>query len=258
MHEDVDDVITRRRSNPAGLNRALSASMAIHFGTVFLLLIIPKSFWAREQPKPLLMTISFSGSGGERSGGMNAAGARPVEQVAPQPKRPEPIPPATPPKSTSLNLSAKAPAKTTPVPTPSATPSATTRPPTTGAQTRPGTASAETGQTTNSTGLSFGGIGAGDTQVQLETTFCCPLYIAEMQRRVLAVWQKDRPEVGTVTVAFEINKDGTFSTPVVEKSGGLVLDLASLDVFKKLQLQPLPKEYTADKLKIHLTFPYVR
>jgi len=48
--------------------------------------------------------------------------------------------------------------------------------------------------------------------------------------------------------------DGTYTSP----SGGLVLDIASLDVFKALRLLPLPKEYTADKLKIHLTFPYVR
>ncbi len=258
MHEDVDDVIARRRMDPSGLNRALSASMAIHIGIVILLLVIPQSFWAREKAKPLLMTISFSGSGGDRSGGMNAAGARPVEQVAPPPKRAEPIPPATPPKSTSLNLSAKPPVKTTPVPTPSATPSATTRPPTTGAQTRPGTSAAETGQTTNSTGLSFGGAGAGDTQVTLETTFCCPAYIQEMQRRILAIWDKNAPEVGTVTVVFEINRDGSFTAPQVEKSGGLVLDIASLKTFKTLLLLPLPKEYTADKLKIHLTFPYVR
>jgi len=258
MHEAVDEVIARRRMDPAGLNRALSTSLAVHFGAVLLVLVIPKIFPSRVQPNPMRMTISLSGSGGERSGGMVAAGARPVEQVAPQPKRSEPIPPATPPKSTSLNLSAKPPIKTTPVPTPTSTPTTTTRPPTTGAQTRSGTSAAETGQTTNSTGLSFGGTGAGDTQVTLDTTFCCPIYIGEMQRRILAIWRKDAPEVGTVTVVFEINKDGSFSPPQVEKSGGVVLDIQSLDVFKKLQLQPLPKEYTADKLKIHLTFPYVR
>ena len=73
--------------DPAGLNRALSASMAIHFGIVLVLLVVPKSFWAHEQPKTVPMTISLSGAGGERSGGMVAAGARPVEQVAPPPKR---------------------------------------------------------------------------------------------------------------------------------------------------------------------------
>src|SRR4051812_26373670 len=126
MHEDVDDVIARRRMDPAGLNRALSASMAIHIGTVLLLLIIPKDFWARETTKPVPMTISLSGSGGERSGGMVAAGARPVEQVAPPPKRSEPIPPATPPKAASVNLSATKPAAKTPIPKTTPAPSAVT------------------------------------------------------------------------------------------------------------------------------------
>jgi hypothetical protein len=255
MHEDVDDVIARRRVDPAGLNRALSASMAIHFGTVLLLLVIPKNFWAREQPKPALMTISLSGSGGERSGGMVAAGARPVEQVAPPPKRSEPIPPATPPKAASVNLSAKAAAK---APVPTSTPSQATRPPTTGAQTRPGTSAAETGAVSQTTGLTFGGKTAGDASVNLDTTFCCPDYIEEMRRRIVVNWPKDQPVTGSVTVVFEILRDGTFTTPQIEKSTDRILDFASLKPFQVLRLERLPKEYTGDRLKIHLTFPYVR
>jgi outer membrane biosynthesis protein TonB len=256
MQEAVDEVIARRRENPAGLSRALSTSMAIHFGLVFVLFVIPKSFWAREQPKPLVMTISLAGSGGNKSGGMVAAGARPVEQVAPPPKRSEPIPPATPPKASSVNLLATKPVAKTPTPTPTATPTAAQRPPTTGAQPRPGTSSAETGSNAPTNGLTFGGVGTGDTTVRVETTFCCPDYIAELQRRILAIWKPWAPEIGSVTVVFEVQKDGTFTTPVIEKSGGVVLNLASLDAFKGLQLQPLPKEFTEPRLKIHMTFPY--
>jgi hypothetical protein len=256
MHEDVDDVIARRRVDPAGLNRALSASMAIHFGIVLALLVIPKDFWAREQSKLPIMTISLSGSGGERSGGMVSAGARPVEQVAPQPKRSEPIPPATPPKASSVTLSAKAPVKTKPVPT--TTPSPATRTPTTGAQTRPGTAAAETGAVSQNTGLTFGGKAPGDTAVNLETTFCCPDYIMELQRRIVANWPRQTPETGSVTVMFEVLRDGTFTAPKIEVSGGVILDAASLKTFQLLHLQPLPKEYPGERLKIHLTFPYVR
>jgi len=255
MHEDVDDVIARRRVDPAGLNRALSASMAIHFGIVLALLVIPKDFWAREQSKLPIMTISLSGSGGERSGGMVSAGARPVEQVAPPPKRSEPIPPATPPKASSVNLSAKAPVKT---PVPTSTPSPATRTPTTGAQTRPGTAAAETGAVSQNTGLTFGGKAAGDTAVSLETNFCCPDYIQELIRRIGVNWPRQQPEVGTVIVVFEVLKDGTFTPPKIETSGGVILDAASLKTFQLLHLQPLPKEYPGERLKIHLTFPYVR
>lgn len=256
MHEDVDDVLARRRMDPAGLNRALSASMAIHFGVVLALLVIPKDFWAREKPRLPLMTISLSGSGGERSGGMVSAGARPVEQVAPPLKRSEPVPIAAPPKASSVSLSAKAPAKTTPVPT--TTPSQAIRTPTTGAQVKPGTAAAETGAVSQNTGLTFGGKAPGDTAVSLETTFCCPDYINELIRRIVANWPKDQPVAGTVVVMFEVLKDGTFTPPKVETSGGVILDAASLKTFQLLHLQPLPKEYTGERLKIHLTFPYVR
>jgi outer membrane biosynthesis protein TonB len=179
--------------------------------------------------------------------------------VAPPLKRSEPIPPATPPKSTSLNLSAKAPAKTKPVPTPTSTPSPATRPPTTGPEKRTGTSAAETGATSQTTGLTFGGKTAGDTAVNLDTTFCCPEYIEEMRRRIVANWRKDQPVTGSVTVVFEIQKDGSFTPPQIERSGGdITIDVASLDAFKQLRLPPLPKEYTSERLKIHLTFPYVR
>jgi outer membrane biosynthesis protein TonB len=256
MQEAVDEVLARRREPQGGLSRALSTSMLIHFGLAFALLVIPKNFWAREQTKPLVMTISLGGSGGNRSGGMVAASARPVEQVAPPPKRSEPIPPATPPKASSVNLMATKPVAKTPTPAPSATPTAPPRPPTTGAQTRPGTAVAETGSKALSDGLTFGGAGAGDTSVRVETTFCCPEYIGELQRRILAIWKPWAPESGAVTVVFEVQRDGTFTPPVIEKSGGVVLDAASLLAFQGLHLQPLPKEFTEPHLKIHMTFPY--
>jgi len=70
-----------------------------------------------------------------------------------------------------------------------------------------------------------------------------------------------QPDTGTITIMFEINKDGTFTKPVIEwdkSRGSVALKLASEKPFADLKLPPLPKEYPSDKLKIHLTFPYVR
>jgi outer membrane biosynthesis protein TonB len=58
---------------------------------------------------------------------------------------------------------------------------------------------------------------------------------------------------------FEILKDGSFTKPVLEtSSGNVLLDRAAIDAFGRLRLQPLPAEYKEDRLKIHLSFPYVR
>jgi outer membrane biosynthesis protein TonB len=237
----------------------MSASVAIHVAVVLVVFALPRAWLLRDDTKPLLMTISLGGSLGERSGGMVAAGARPVEQVAPTPKRPEPIPPATPKKAKVIATPAKAPAKTPPKPADaSATLSATTRPPTTGAQVTRGTAVADTGATGQGTGLTFGG-GAGGAMATVDSDFCCKDYIDELIRRINAKWPKVQPETGMATLVFEIRKDGTFSRPVVEKSSGSVLlDVASRSAFDGLVLPPLPREYSGDSLKIHLTFPYVR
>jgi outer membrane biosynthesis protein TonB len=263
MHEAVDDVIQRRQGDPAGLSRAMSVSLAVHVFLVVVLFVVPKDWLVTAKTPPLIMTISLGGSPGPKSGGMVAAGARPVEEVAPPPKRMEPIPAAAPPKSSTLVIPTK-PTKTPP-PKPSKdtelTPSVLNRPPTTGAQPTKGTSAAETRSTTQSTGLTFGGGGAGDTQVKVDSDFCCPEYIKEFQRRILVNWErtKDQPEAGTITLVFEILKDGTFTTPQIEKTNGSVLlEIASKSAFRDLKLQPLPKEYKEDRLKIHLSFPYVR
>jgi outer membrane biosynthesis protein TonB len=260
MHEAVDDVIQRRRMDPDGLGRLMSASIGVHVAAILVALVLPRAWPGREQPKPILMTISLAGSPGERSGGMVAAGGRPVEEVAPPPKRPVPIP-AAPPKKASVIATSKTPLKTPPKPADtSATPSNIARPPTTGAQVTRGTSVADTGATGQGTGLTFGG-GAGGAALTLDSDFCCPEWASELQRRISANWDRYRiqPETGTTVLVIEIRKDGTFTTPVIEtSSGSVLLDIASKAAFDKLTLPPLPKEYPADKLKVHLTFPYVR
>ena len=260
MNEAVSDILARRRIDPVGLSRAMSVSIGIHVTVIVLLFVVPKSWISRELEKPMLMTISLGGSPGEKTGGMVAAGARTVEEVAPPPEKPKPIPPAVKPKVDPLVVAPKVtPAK--PPKTTVLTPTVTSTRPTpslTGSQVQRGSSVADTGSTSQSTGLTYGG-GAGGAVATLDSDFCCKEYMEEVLRRIGVNWRRDQPVSGSTTIVFEINKDGSFSAPVVEKSSGYVpLDAASKDAFRALKLQPLPKEYQFDKLKIHLTFPYVR
>ena len=261
MHEDVSDIIARRRIDPAGLSRFMSTSITVHLITVLLVLVVPRSWFTREHEKPLVMTISLGGSAGERTGGMVAAGAKPVEQVTPPPKRPEPIRAATQPKPDELVIPTKTPVKTPP-PKPVESKTGATSPlprPSTGREVQRGTAVADTGQKGQGTGLTVGGGGGGALSAAMDTDFCCKEYLQEVLRRISTDWQMSQPETGSTTIVFEINRDGTFSKPEVEKSSGSVaLDIASKVAFAKVKFDPLPKEFIPDKLKIHLTFPYVR
>lgn len=260
MEQAIDRVLALRRHSPGGLRRTMSVSFGIHFGVVLVLFAVPRTWLISEKPQPVLMTISLGGSPGERSGGMNQAGARPVEQVAPPPKRPVPLPPATPPKSVVIAVSPKPPPKIPPKPADSSatTPAAARRPPTTGAQVTRGTAAAETGATGQGTGLTFGG-GAGGAVVTLESDFCCKEYIEELLRRIKERWRSVQPDTGITVMLFEIRRDGSFTRPEVEKSSGsTMLDIASKAAFADLKLPPLPEQYKEEKLKIHLAFPYTR
>jgi TonB family protein len=128
----------------------------------------------------------------------------------------------------------------------------------TGTQVQRGTAVADTGSTSQSTGLTFGG-GAGGALATVDSDFCCKEYMNEVLRRITTKWDPLQPETGSTTVVFEIKRDGTFTKPEVEKSSGSrALDIASTAAFRDVKFEPLPKEYLADRLKIHLTFPYVR
>ena len=257
MHEAVDDIVQRRRAEPQKIGRAMSTSVAVHVGAVLLMFLIPPDWYTLAKAEPILMTISLGGTPGEKTGGMVAAGARPVEEVAPKPKRPEPIPPAPPPKSSPLTVSTKPPVKPPTKTDPTA--GAVTRPPTTGAEVTKGTAVAETRSTTQGTGLQVGGGSAGDASLNVEADFCCKEYLEDILLRIQRVWNRNQPVSGETIIVFVIRKDGSITGMDVEKSSGnVMLDEASRSVFARLVLAPLPAKYTGESLKIHLKFPYVR
>lgn len=258
MKEVVDDIIQRRRADPQAIRRTMSASLAVHLGAILVMFLVPSSWFTSAKTQPILMTISLSGSPGENTGGKVSAGARPVEEAAPKPKRPEPIPPAPPPKSTAMTVSTK-PAVKPPEKTADASTTAVTRPPTTGAEVTKGTAVSETRSTTQGTGLQVGGGKAGDASLTVDENFCCMEYLEELRLRIMRVWNRNQPESGETIIVFVIRRDGSISRPELEKSSGSkMLDVASLSVFEKLTLPALPSRYTGESLKVHLKFPYVR
>lgn len=232
----------------------MTLSFGVHAAVVIGLFILPQEWFSRVKSETITMSISM-GSPGERTGGLTAAGGRPVEQVAPPPTRPAPILPAAPKETAAIATKT---AKPAPVPTPNAT-TAPPRPPTTGAQVQQGTAAAATGAVGQGRGLSIGG-GAGGTSAVVDESFCCPEYIKEQLRRIQDSWARYRnqPEAGETTLVFEIHRDGTITKPIVEKSGGVLLDIASQAAMSNIRLQALPEKFIGESLKIHLTFPYVR
>jgi outer membrane biosynthesis protein TonB len=247
------------RKSPAGgdeLRRAVRVSFAVHVAAVLILFLVPRDWLGQSKVPVPTMTISL-GAAGPRTSGMNPAGARPIEEKAPPPKRPEPARPATPknaPAAATLKT-AKTPPKPAPdQPKPAQAPP---RPPTTGAQVTPGTARAETGATGQGTGLA-GGAGAGTSVDISAPDFCCPDYVDEMRRRILARWRRDQPEVGTVLLTFVIHRDGRFTELKTEKAPSPLLEYHARNAFNGLILPALPKEYSGATLTVRLTFNYTR
>ncbi len=133
---------------------------------------------------------------------MTPISARPVEEVAPDPKRQTPVPVAAP-KPDVMTVPTKPPVKppkpeTKPATTPLASP-AVTKPPTTGRQVQTGTSAVETGARGIGAGLTVGG-GGGGAQLKVDSDFCCPAYLQEVVTRISGVWRSVQPEHGT-TVA---------------------------------------------------------
>jgi len=243
--------------NADGLRRTMMMSLGVHVTVVAVLFVMPRSWLVREKPTTIPVTLQM-GSPGEKTGGLNPAGAQPIQEVAPPPTRPTPLPVVTPPKTEAIAVPTKPPPKATPRPADTPPDKTTPKPPTTGAVVTPGTAAAATGSTGQSAGLSVGG-GAGGTTAVLDANFCCMEYAKEVLRRIETRWPKNQQEIGETTVMFEIRRDGSFTKPVVEKSSGsTMLDLASQAAFIDLRLLPLPEQYTGQTLKIHLVFPYKR
>ena len=83
----------------------------------------------------------------------------------------------------------------------------------------------------------------------------------EMVTTIKSRWNERPPgsERGEVIVKFTIQRDGRVTEPEVEKGATFLLNNESMRPFlipNRLQLKPLPAEYTERTLTIHLTFVY--
>lgn len=256
MHEDVDDVIAMRTLAPEGLKPMVSISFVVHIAVILAMIALPRD-WFRMADQPDVMTISLSGSPGERSTGMTSVGGRQVEQVAPPPKRPELAKPVEPTRPDTMKIPTKAPAKPeTKRPADIAPP---TRPPVTGAEVAKGSAAVETGSKGQSPGLTFGG-GAGGAVGQLEVAaFCCPEFLDAMLRQIRGQWRTAQPNRGVTIMRFGILRDGTIvDVEVFQSSGYPLLDIASRSAIPPKLRLGLPAAYPENKLVVRLTFPYER
>ncbi|HEY2908496.1 MAG TPA: TonB family protein [Vicinamibacterales bacterium] len=257
---DVTDILRDRMREPAGLQRMTAISVVMHAALVATVIFMPGGLLSRAVEAPrTVMTISLGGSGeGARSSGMTSIGGRPVQTAEPAEKREAVRPPA-----------AKAPEMT--IPKPNARPTKATPPPTVaqapdeargrtlarGKEVAPGSAVADTGVRGQGFGLSTGG-GAGSGSYLDVANFCCPDYLVTMIERIRANWIHQMGIPGNVVVKFTINRDGSITDVVSEKSSGTAtLDLSAqraLAVTKTLP--PLPAQFPNPTLTVHLNFQF--
>jgi TonB family protein len=258
---EVTDILRDRMQTPAGLQKMVSLSIAVHV-LLGAGLIVSRGGFARHDVPPTLMTISLSGSAGPENGGMTALGGRPVQAV-------------TPPEDAAKREAVRAPAAKTPemtVPLPNAktvkaTPSvpvkqapdeARGRTPTKGKAQEFGSAIADTGARGQGFGLSTGGGAGSGSSLDIVGDFCCPEYLSTMVMRIRSAWNQQQGATGMSLIKFTIRRDGTIVDASIERqSGTTTLDTAALRaVLNTRTLPPLPDAFPNPTLGVHLTFLY--
>jgi protein TonB len=258
---DVTDILRGRMTAPAGLNKMISVSLAVHL-TLAAVVLVGRGNFRRHEAPPVLMTISLSGNGGPENGGMTSIGGRPVQTVTPpdEPvKREAARPPAAKAPEMTMPLPNAKQTKATPAPKVKQAPDeARGRTPTKGAQQAFGSAIADTGARGQGFGLSTGGGAGTGSSLEITGDFCCPEYITMMITRIRAAWNKDQGARGTSLIRFTIKRDGSITDPTVfQPSGIATLDNASLRaVLATRSLPPLPDAFPNPTLTLRLSFEY--
>jgi TonB family protein len=260
---DVSDILRDRMHEPAGLQRMVALSLAVHAVAATVIVLSPGRWLGRETEQPRnVMTISIAGGGeGPRNGGMTAMGGQPVQVQAPPqetPKREAVRPPAAKVPEMTLPKPGAKPTKAAAAPSIRQAPDeARGRTPTKGAKVEAGSAVAVTGARGQGFGLSTGG-GPGSGSTLDVADFCCPDYIALMVERIRSAWNHNQGGSGVVKVKFTIERNGAIMNATVESgSGNSTLDLAALRaVVMTKTLPPLPDQFSNPSLGVHLAFEY--
>jgi TonB family protein len=231
-------------------------SAAVHVVLMVLLLMVPAT-WRRADDGPrTVMTISLGGAPGPRSGGMTPSGGRTVQA-------PEEAEPArrveTPPAPRDPEMALPAPRRARPQPRPERAPQdATARTPSTGREVQDGNTRTDTGTRGQGFGLTTGG--SGGTNVQLDVgNFCCPEYLEQMMTLIQRNWESKHGIGGATTMQFTITRGGTIERVQVERpSGFLALDLAAQRALLLTRLPELPAQFPNPTLTVHMRFEYSR
>ena len=255
MSEAVTDIIVARSRAEDRLARMVAWSVAAHVVIVTAVLVFQST---RPEPAPrTIMTISLGGAPGPRTPGLNQMGGRPVQ--APPPEQPvrraETAPAPAPPKMTLPDPKSRTrPERARPQQAPQ---DATGRKETTGAKPQEGTTQADTRNRGQGFGLSTAG-GAGDGLKLDVGNFCCPEYIVDMRDRVTRNWRAQQGIVGTTTMKFTIQRDGTITDIQREKSSGFeVLDQQAERALQlTIRFAPLPRQFPNETLTVYMPFDY--
>jgi outer membrane biosynthesis protein TonB len=259
---DATDVLRDRMQEPAGLQKMIVVSIAIHAAVIAAAIFAPGGLLSHPKQDPAsVMTISLGGGGeGPRNGGLTPIGGRPVQAVTPPDVKREAVrpPAAKTPEMTMPAPNAKVTKATqTPTPVKQAPDEARGRTPTRGAETSAGSSIAETGSRGQGFGLSTGG-GAGSGSYLDVANFCCPDYLITMIDRIRANWVANMGVAGNNVVKFTIQRNGMIVGVELEKSSGLNnLDLSSQRALMVTKtLNPLPSAFPNPTLTVHLNFQY--
>lgn len=265
MREAVSDILLERARISDGVSRVvlrmLGLSLLGHAMLVAALLYAP-DFWTSDLPdKATPMMISLGGAEGPDAGGMNTIAAKAVQRVAePDEKPSRPTPPAAKaPEMVAPDPVAK-PAPKTPVkPIEKPSEKSSTRKPTAGKEVATGAAKADTaGAQIPFGGLATGGGGTGGARVDAPN-FCCQAWLTQIVLQIKRNWSPRQSMAGNNTLKFVVHRDGRITGIEVEQSAGTLLDIASERALKTTaKVTPLPPQYLANTLTIHLEFEYSR
>jgi TonB family protein len=260
MREAVSEVLVQRAHEAEGLGRMVWVSIGAHLGLLAVLVMLPQEWQRSRAADTTPMIISLGGAPGPQTGGMTPISGRAIQEVAPTPPRTAPAPP--PPRTPDMVLPTEQP-QVRPRPTPPSRAPAersTARTPTRGAEVQEGSARADTGAKGSNFGLTTGGGAAGMGGYLDVGNFCCPEYLETMRQLIQGNWQSQQQVAGQTQVKFTIQRDGTLAGIELERSSGyFALDQAAQRaLYSTRRLPPLPREFTEDRLTVHLVFNYQR
>lgn len=258
---DVTDVLRGRMQTPAGLQKTITLSLAVHLAAAAAMIVARGGLMPRHDVPPTLMTISLSGSAGPENGGMTAIGGRPVQAPVEETAKREAVrEPAQKTPEMVVPLPNAKPAKpTTSAPVKQAPDEARGHTPAKGKEPAFGSAIADTGVRGQGFGLSTGGGGAGSgSMLEITGDFCCPEYLATMIARIRSSWNQNQGGRGTSLIRFTIQRDGKITDATIfQPSGTTTLDTAALRaVLATRTLPPLPDAYPNPTLTMRLSFQY--